>query len=83
MKQVLVALDQTLNALIGGWADETISARAHRNSGKSRRWARARKVIDGIFFWQKNHCRAAYDSEATRRHLPPEYRDLQSSHAQT
>ena len=29
-KQVLIAVDQLLNTLTGGWADETISARAWR-----------------------------------------------------
>ena len=28
--QILVALDQLINTLIGGYADETLSSRAHR-----------------------------------------------------
>lgn len=30
LKQLLIAIDQVLNALLGGMADETLSARAHR-----------------------------------------------------
>lgn len=30
--QVLVALEQFVNTLIGGWADETLSGRAHRRN---------------------------------------------------
>ena len=70
--QVLVALDQFVNTLIGGWADETLSSRAHRRSlrGKSGvAW-----VIDHIFFWQDEHCKIAYESELSRSQLPPEFR---------
>lgn len=71
--QVLVALDQLANALLGGWADETVSARAWRQRHK-RRWAVTRRVIDAIFFFDPNHCRRAHDSEQLRRHQPPHYR---------
>ena len=30
MKQVAIAFDQLINTLLGGYADETLSARAHR-----------------------------------------------------
>ena len=30
MKQILIAIDQLANAVIGGWADETLSSRAWR-----------------------------------------------------
>ena len=73
-EQIPIAIDQLVNTIFGGWADETISSRAHRMQGKSRKWARLRKLIDAIFFWQKNHCESAYESELQRRHLPPEMR---------
>lgn len=75
MKQVLIAIDQLLNTfcvwLPGGcWADETLSARAWRirDQSKLHLW------IDRLFFWDTDHCRESYDSEATRRQLPVEYR---------
>lgn len=76
VKQVLIALDQTLNAIAGGWADETLSARSYRNSRDGHKnWVTARKVIDRIFFWQPNHCYQSYMSEVDRSQLPAEYRE--------
>jgi hypothetical protein len=70
---VLIALTQLLNALIGGFCDETTSSRAHRQQHK-RRWRLARRAINAVFFWQDDHCRIAWQSEKERRHLPPELR---------
>ena len=70
--QVLVALDQVVNTLIGGWADETLSSRAHRRALRGKTgvaW-----VIDHIFFWQDEHCKTAYESELERTQLPVELR---------
>jgi hypothetical protein len=77
IKQFLISVDQTLNTIAGGWADETLSARTYRNSrdGHSK-WITAHKIIDAIFFWQPNHCYGSYLSETSRRQLPAEYRDL-------
>lgn len=67
--QLLIAIDQLLNVVIGsGWADETLSSYAHRKGG----WRRA--LVNGIFFWEADHCRSAYLSEKTRNQLPPELR---------
>ena len=71
--QVLVALDQVVNTLIGGWADETLSSRAYRHKKDgSRLWPAW--IIDHIFFWQEEHCRSAYESELERTQLPVELR---------
>ena len=74
MKQILLALDQLLNALLGGWADETLSSRAWRMDDGVGSWARTRKSIDRVFFWQKDHCYEAWLSERLRLHFPPELR---------
>lgn len=74
LHQILVALDQLFNALLGGWADETLSARSYRNSGKKRRWMMIKNAIDALFFWQPNHCFESYLSEMERFQLPAEYR---------
>jgi len=76
IKQILIALDQVLNALAGGWADETLSARAYRRRYKKAGWRRAMRVIDTLFFWQPHHCKSAWQAEAQRRQLPIEYRDM-------
>ena len=81
--QSLLALDQFGNAfLLFGWADESISARAWRLSGDTRRWVRwpwsvARLLIDlgARLFGEKDHCFEAYTSERLRTQLPPEERN--------
>ena len=67
--QILIAIDQLANTLLGGMADETLSSRAYRHSvDGTRRWPE--RFINLLFFWQKEHCRQAYESELTRAHLP-------------
>ena len=73
-EQIPIAIDQLINTIFVGWADETISSRAHRMQRKSTTWSRFRKIIDGLFFWQKYHCREAYESEKNRLQCPPELR---------
>jgi len=70
---VLVALTQLANTLIGGWPDETTSSRAHRQQRKLR-WRIVRRVINAAFFWQRDHCESAWLAERARRHIPPEMR---------
>ena len=72
--KVLIAIDQLCNAILDGYPDETLSARAWRwhRSGK-RSWAY--KLIDRIFFWQGAHCHSAYMSEMMRKQCPREYRN--------
>lgn len=67
--QVLVAVDQLINTFFGGMADETMSSRAHRlKIERGRKWASL--IINGLFFWQKDHCKEAYESELKRAHFP-------------
>lgn len=71
--QVAVAFDQLINSLLGGYADETLSARAWRHHlDGSRDWPY--KLIDMLFFFQKDHCKEAYESELERMQYPPAYR---------
>jgi len=77
---ILIALSQLGNTLLGGYPDESMSARAHRTGSKGR-WPGVvtRPLIDGLFFVvtfgkDKNHCQDAYDSEHLRRQSPEHYR---------
>jgi hypothetical protein len=72
--QFFIAIDQTVNTVAGGFADETLSARAHRRAPHSRRWAITRLAINALFWWQDDHCAESYESEHLRRQLPVEYR---------
>lgn len=74
-RQLLIAIDQLLNTVFAGYADETLSSRAYRSQHSKRRWMIARKVIDAIFFWQDRHCFNSYVNELTRGHLPGHYRE--------
>ena len=84
--QIGVAADQLFNTLLGlflliftrtiFWADETISAQAYRRKDDSWGWLFSYHLINLLFFWQRwQHCKNAYESELTRLHLPPEYRN--------
>ncbi len=70
---LFIAFDQLCNALCGGWPDETLSSRAWRwHVAGVRSWPMY--VINGLFFWEKNHCQNSYESERSSRHFPPELR---------
>lgn len=81
LNQVPIAIDQLLNALLGGWSDETLSSYAYRLWRDGKPWGRVwMPVIDALFFWQKQdvhvigHCHGAYLKEQTRYHFPVEMR---------
>ncbi len=75
LQQVLISVDQLANALLGGWADETLSSCAYRMERAGRPWGRiTRPLIDAIFFFQPNHCRNAFECERQRVQAPPETR---------
>lgn len=75
--QILVAIDQLVNTLLWGYADETLSSRAYRHAEikKDRRWPMV--IINALFFWQDEHCKRAYESEIERAQLPPGMRDAE------
>lgn len=73
LKQVSIALDQVVNTLCGGYADETLSCRAYRHYLKGEHvWVKT--LIDCLFFFDPNHCYESYMSEQERLHLPPALR---------
>jgi len=92
--ELFIAIDQLANVLIfagnlGTYADETLSARAWRQSrnGHPQRWVIFRVTVDVLFAWQDvylrlrdgewpahRHCRRAYETERARMGLHPEYR---------
>lgn len=71
---VLVAFDQLINTLLGGWADETLSCRAHRAYTDNKPFKFFRNIINALFWWQSDHCLSAYNYEKTRQDVPPELR---------
>lgn len=72
LENLAIAFGQLFNALFNGACDETLSARAHRLSfGRERHWPK--RILNAIFFWQDDHCKASYESEVFRRQLPKHY----------
>ena len=69
---ILVALDQSINVLFLGQPDETISSRAWRCKDSSSFWKFMRKLIDTIFFWQKDHCYYSFIAEVERHQITTE-----------
>lgn len=56
-------LSQGINCvLLGGHHDQTVSARAYVQR-HDRRWGRAYRAINAVFFWQKDHCRSSHASD--------------------
>ena len=66
---VLIALDQLANALFGGSPDETLSAHAYRSQ-----WKWRTRLINALFF-DRNHCKAAWEDERDRMQFPETYRN--------
>lgn len=84
--QLAICLDQLGNVLLGmlffprekSWADETLSSRSWRwHVNGIRSWPK--KVIEWIFFWEKNHCQESFESERIGRQLPPEARMIEKT----
>jgi hypothetical protein len=77
-KRLAIAVDQFLNTLMGGYPDETLSARAHRRGTLegSTKWRGFERVFDLMFFWEQNpgHCQRSFISEMGRMHLQEPYR---------
>lgn len=80
--QAAIALDQLVNAVCGGWADETLSSRAYRCGRLNKGWRVAETCINAVFFWDKDeydgvmvrHCELSYISEVQRLQSPPSTR---------
>lgn len=73
LEKILIGFDQFANTIFDGYPDETLSARAYRLSENGS--IIPMKIIDAIFFFQKDHCYEAYLSEVERKQFPKDYRD--------
>lgn len=67
-RNLLIAIDQLINAIFGGPCDETISAMAHR-----RGWKGTEAFINWLFR-DEQHCAMAYVSEMDGSQNAKEYR---------
>ena len=73
---LLIAMDQLLNALLGGACDETLSSRTYRMARvKGGGWAVFERFVNALFWCDvdeqgRRHCELSYLVEMTRGHLP-------------
>lgn len=73
-KNLLIAVDQLANTVLGGWPDETLSSRAFRWAVEGVTWPmRGIDAVAGLL-GDKNHCERSFDSERQRLQSPPESR---------
>ncbi len=79
---ILIAVSQLGNTLLGGYPDESMSARAWRTAKQGKYPGKLTlPLIDTLFFVitlgrDKTHCLTAYESERTRRQLPAYYQEV-------
>lgn len=76
--QLFIALDQTLNVLCDGTADETISSRCYRTRflPHIEKWrVRIDWVFEHILRQGPDHCKNAYIKEVLGRHLSQRFYD--------
>lgn len=71
LKQIAIAIDQLANTILGGYADETMSARCWRLR-RFYPYRFLRPAIDTVFFWQLDHCRLSHEAELQRLQAPRE-----------
>nr|WP_294508966.1 pseudouridine synthase [uncultured Bilophila sp.] len=74
-KRILIAADQLVNAVLGGYTDECLSSRCWwwERDGK-RAWPR--KTVDFLFrlVGDMGHCKRSYENEVAGKQRPPEMR---------
>ena len=78
LRRVGIWIDQGFALILCGSPDVTLSALAWARGeiqGR-RRWRILRRVIDGAFWFEPEHCRVAWEAEATLEQWPPDLRAL-------
>lgn len=63
-----VLASQAINVILfDGMPDETVSGRCYRDGvlGGCPRWARRRRIIDAVFFWDTDHCRRSHENDVS------------------
>ena len=64
---ILYSLDQLLNTILLGNADETLSSRLYRNRYNGWQWGFGHWLVNKLFFWQDVHCKGSFRNEFNRR----------------
>lgn len=73
-KNIFIAVDQLVNAILFGSPDETLGARFYRLEQTNHLIGKlVRPILDFIFFWDKNHCKILFEKEVLNEQLPKDY----------
>jgi hypothetical protein len=74
--QVFIGVDQLVNTLLGGSADETMSSRCYRLN-HIRAYYTLETCVNALFyvFQGPDHCEHAYEKEILGRQLPTKFYD--------
>lgn len=64
---IVSLLSRFLNAFVfDGSTAQTLSARSHLEAASSPKWARRKRAINRLFWWQADHCKWAWEQEVDR-----------------
>lgn len=79
IRNILIALDQATNTIIGGEPDETISAKIYRmaNIDSEPKYSKNWKILEhtiNLIFFDKNHCKDSFTSEENRSQISSTYK---------
>lgn len=55
-----------LNVLLGGSSSQTLCGRVYGNRHARRRYAMAHRILNIVFFWDRDHCRSSYVGDVRR-----------------
>ena len=61
--EVLRAFSVLLNTLLGGQSTETLCGRCYRLKEQHRAAQVAVWILNGVFFWEVNHCASSYHAD--------------------
>ena len=65
LKKLLAVASQAVNALLlNGKTTQTVSSRAHSQSGVSKAWRITERALDLIFWFDKDHCATSFLKES-------------------
>lgn len=69
---ILIALDQLINTLVGGYPDETLSASAWLGEQQGKFIPCIMRPVIDFIFWpiERNHCANAYHAEYNHSQRP-------------
>lgn len=64
--EVMRVFSVLLNVLSGGHSAQTLCGRAYALRHTRKGWAVLNKMLDTIFFWDREHCRGSYVGDIRR-----------------